>query len=129
MTTFDGVMVWVPDVRRTTDFWERAFGVRPRWVRDEGDYAQLETGATTLQFADESAAPTTGVVVTPNRPDQPAAGVQVTLAVPDVSTAYGTAVAAGARPVAAPVIKPWGQSVAYVRDLDGLLVELSSPGD
>lgn len=129
MTTFDGVMVWVPDVRRTTELWDRAFGIRPRWVRDEGDYAQLDTGATTLQFADESAAPASGVVVARNRLDQPAAGVQVTLAVPDVPAAYGTALAAGAQPVAAPVTKPWGQSVAYVRDLDGLLVELSSPGD
>jgi hypothetical protein len=27
-------------------------------------------------------------------------------------------------PVVEPVSKPWGQTVAYVRDLDGFLVEL-----
>jgi len=37
--------------------------------------------------------------------------------------------AAGARKVADPVTKPWGQVVAYVRDLNGLLVELTTAGD
>jgi hypothetical protein len=36
-------------------------------------------------------------------------------------------VAAGALPAAEPVRKPWGQTVAYVRDLDGFLVELCTP--
>jgi hypothetical protein len=29
--------------------------------------------------------------------------------------------------VTAPQTKPWGQDVAYVRDLDGNLIELASP--
>jgi len=33
-------------------------------------------------------------------------------------------VAAGATPMAAPVAKPWGQLVSYVRCPDGTLVEL-----
>lgn len=129
MTTFDGIMIWVPDVRASTEFWAKAFDVEARWVRDEGDYAQLETGATTLQFADEAAAPGSGVRVAPNRPDGPAAGVQVSLAVDDVPAAFDRAVGAGAAAVAEPVTKPWGQAVAYVRDLNGLLVELSSAMD
>lgn len=129
MTGFDGIMVWVPDVRATTEFWAKAFDVPARWVRDEGDYAQLETGATTLQFADEGAAPGSGVEIAPNRIERPAPGIQVSLAVEDVPAAFERAVGAGARPVAEPVTKPWGQAVAYVRDLDGLLVELSSAMD
>jgi lactoylglutathione lyase len=34
---------------------------------------------------------------------------------------------AGAAPLSAPAIKPWGQTVAYVRDPFGTLVELASP--
>ena len=41
--------------------------------------------------------------------------------------AFARAVAAGATPLKEPVTKPWGQTVAYVRDLDGFLVELCSP--
>jgi lactoylglutathione lyase len=37
------------------------------------------------------------------------------------------AVAAGAQLVREPVEKPWGQTVAYVRDPNGTLVELGEP--
>ena len=41
--------------------------------------------------------------------------------------AYDTAVAAGAKSVSKPEKKPWGQTVAYVRDNNGFLVELCTP--
>lgn len=129
MATLDGLMFWVPDVVKTVDFYERAFGLQRRWLRDEGDYAQLDTGSTTLQFAVESAAPGSGVDLRPHRPDGPAAAVQLSLSVDDVPEAWARATAAGATGVAEPVRKPWGQVVAYVRDLDGILVELTSAGD
>jgi uncharacterized glyoxalase superfamily protein PhnB len=44
----------------------------------------------------------------------------------DPHAAYTHAIAAGALPVQAPRAKPWGQVVGYVRDLDGVLVELCS---
>lgn len=53
--------------------------------------------------------------------------MQLALATADVDGAFDRAVEAGAHPVAPPVTKPWGQVVAYVRDLDGILVEVSSP--
>jgi uncharacterized glyoxalase superfamily protein PhnB len=45
----------------------------------------------------------------------------------DVETAYRHAVSTGAVEVKAPVKKPWGQVVGYVRDLNGFLVEICSP--
>lgn len=129
MTSLDGLMFWVSDVVKTVDFYERAFGVQRRWVREEGDYAQMETGGTTLQFAAESAAPGSGVDLRPHRPDMQAAAVQLSLSVADVPQAWARATAAGAAAVAEPVTKPWGQVVAYVRDLDGILVELTTAGD
>jgi lactoylglutathione lyase len=129
MTTFDGLMFWVADVPATVAFYEEAFGLRRRWLRDEGDYAQMDTGAVVLQFAVESAAPTSGLKIRPHRADEDAAAVQLGLTADDVPAAYRRAVAAGATAVAEPVTKPWGQIVAYVRDPDGILVELTSPGD
>jgi catechol 2,3-dioxygenase-like lactoylglutathione lyase family enzyme len=82
-----------------------------------------ETGATALAFADETFPPSKGVLAL-NRTTGPAAGVEVALVVEDVAKAFARAVAAGALPVVEPVSKPWGQTVAYVRDLDGFLVEL-----
>jgi lactoylglutathione lyase len=44
-----------------------------------------------------------------------------------VETAFKRAIAAGAIEVARPARKPWGQTVSYVRDPNGLLVEICSP--
>lgn len=125
----DGIMIWVPDVRRTVRFYEEAFDIRPRWVRDEGDYAQLETGEVVLQFAAESAAPTTGAEVRVARPADPPLGAQLALVADDVPAAVERAVGAGGALVADPVTKPWGQVIAYVRDVNGFLVELATAGD
>jgi uncharacterized glyoxalase superfamily protein PhnB len=37
------------------------------------------------------------------------------------------AVAAGAALVTPPAQKPWGQTVAHVRDLNGVLIEICTP--
>ena len=42
----------------------------------------------------------------------------------DVAAAFARALESGATPVVEPVTKPWGQTVAYVRDLNGFFVEL-----
>jgi len=61
--------------------------------------------------------------VAANESTQPL-GMEIGFTVADVQAAYDQAVAAGARALAAPVTKPWGQTVAYVRCPDGTLVEL-----
>jgi uncharacterized glyoxalase superfamily protein PhnB len=40
---------------------------------------------------------------------------------------HARALAAGAANVSDPATKPWGQTVAYVRDQTGFLVELCTP--
>lgn len=124
----DGIVIWVSDVPATVDFYRDAFGLSVRWMRGEGDYAQLETGSVLLQFAAESAAPTTGADIRPNRAHDPVPGFQLALAADDVHVAFATAVRAGATVVAEPEVKPWGQTIAYVRDLQGVLVELATRG-
>jgi lactoylglutathione lyase len=46
------------------------------------------------------------------------------LVVRDVHAAVARAVDAGASHVVEPMVKPWGQTLAYVRDDTGFLVEL-----
>ena len=122
------VIFVVPDVANTMDFYERAFGLSRRFVDDGGTYGELETGATTLAFVGEALAATSiPVALRPNRPDDPPAAAQVTLVTDDVAAAFERAVAAGAVPLAGPAETPWGQTVAYVRDGNGVLVELGTP--
>lgn len=117
------LILYVPAVEPSLAFYEAAFGLRRRFLHESGTYGELETGATALAFADETSTPSAGQFAL-NRRAALAAGAEVGLVVDDVAAAYDRAVAAGAAPVLPPTSKPWGQVVAYVRDLDGFLVEL-----
>lgn len=125
---FAYTILYVPDVARSLVFYETAFGFQRRFLHESGTYGELETGATTLSFAAEPLAES-------NLPGgfqpadlaRPPAASEIGFTTADVSAAYERALAAGARSVAAPKTKPWGQVVAYVRDLDGHLVELCTP--
>ena len=117
------VIIYVSDVRNTVAFYRRAFGVEPRFIHESGEYAELETGATALAFANELSTITRDAFV-PNRAGAKAAGAEVAFVVTDVPAAFAKAVDQGATPVAEPIDKPWGQTISYVRDLNGFLVEL-----
>ncbi|MBZ4420793.1 VOC family protein [Myxococcus sp. RHSTA-1-4] len=121
------VILYVQDVPATVDFYEKAFGLQRRFLHESNTYAEMETGATALAFAVEGLAKENGLTVRPNRAKEDAAAVEVALVTPEVQAAFERAVKAGARPVQPPRQKPWGQTVAYVRDLDGVLVELCTP--
>jgi uncharacterized glyoxalase superfamily protein PhnB len=121
------VIVYVQDVPATVDFYEKAFGLTRRFLHESHTYAEMETGATALAFAAESLARENGLTVRPNRAGEDSAAVEVALVTPDVQAAFERAVKAGARPAVPPKQKPWGQTVAYVRDISGVLVELCTP--
>ena len=54
-------------------------------------------------------------------------GVEVALVTDGVAEAHARALKAGAISLKEPMVKPWGQTVSYVRCPDGTLVELCSP--
>jgi uncharacterized glyoxalase superfamily protein PhnB len=94
-------------------------------VHESGSYAEMETGETALAFAQEEFTPTAGKF-TLNRRENPTPGAEVGLVSANVEARYRIAVHHGAEPVLEPTLKPWGQTVAYVRDLNGFLVEICS---
>ena len=124
---FGYAIVYVPDVRAATDFYAAAFGFKLRFHADDWDYAELETGDTTLAFAAERMADVTGIAFTPNRPDATAAGIELAFVTEQVAEGFARAIETGATPVSEPHQMPWGQTVSYVRDLNGVLVEICSP--
>ncbi len=126
---FGYTIIWVDDVVKTIEFYEKAFGFVRRTLRDMGHFtwAEIETGETTLAFSSTSEAQTlfpSGFH--PNDPTQPPALVQISFITPDVATAYIRAVGAGAKGLDAPKKQPWGQTIARVRDPNGVLVSLVS---
>jgi catechol 2,3-dioxygenase-like lactoylglutathione lyase family enzyme len=124
---FGYTIMYVPDVERALAFYEQAFGLARKMVAPGGEYGELNTGETTLGFAANSMASHFEFALHPNESSAAPPAIEVAFTTEDVPKAYAAAIAAGALPVAVPTSKPWGQIVAYVRDLNGVLVELCTP--
>lgn len=124
---FGYTIIYVADVIATIDFYERAFGLKRRFVHESHLYAELDTGETTLAFASETMAEMNSLAIRSNRKGEIPSGFEIALVTDDPRAAFAKAVAAGADAVSSPVGKPWGQIVGYVRDIDGCLVEICSP--
>jgi lactoylglutathione lyase len=120
---FGYTILYVPDVAASLDFYERAFAQRRRLLHESGQYAELETGFTTLAFASHELAAANVPGLSPSA----GSSFEVCFVTDDVRKAYATSLEAGADAVSEPQTKPWGQEVAYVRDPDGNLIELASP--
>ncbi len=121
------IIIYVPNTTKAVSFYEKAFGLTRRFIHESGSYAEMETGNTALTFADEEDVSTCHAFE-PNRASASrAAGAEIALVTSDVAASFATAVAAGATPLLEPTEKQWGQTIAYVRDLNGFLVELCSP--
>jgi catechol 2,3-dioxygenase-like lactoylglutathione lyase family enzyme len=127
MVKFSYTILYVEDVPRTVAFYENAFGLKQRFIHESAQYAELETGATTLAFAaNELAESNLPEGFLKNSRANPPAGIEIGFVTNDVSAAFQKAVEMGAIAVVEPKFKPWGQTVAYVRDLDGILCEICS---
>ncbi len=128
--TLQSIMLYVPDVRASVAFYERAFGLKTAFVTEEGDYAQMETGGAALAFAAESAAPGLGLDLRLHCPGEPAAALQLALVLAegeDPAAAFARVGEAGGTVVNPPTARPWGQTVGHVRDPDGVLIEIGTP--
>jgi len=124
------VILYVKNVETSLSFYEKAFGLKRRFYSNEDGkaYGELETGAARLAFASISLAEENikEKVATSIDAGKPLA-FEVALVTKDVEGLFKTAVKAGAKPVMKPTKKPWGQTVAYLKDCDGNLVELCTP--
>ena len=121
------IIIYVSNVPNTVAFYETAFALTCRFIHESSLYAEMETGSATLAFAGNEAAEMIGLKVLPNDPKAIAAGWEICLIANDVAAAYEHAVAKRCNPVAPPTENPWGQTVSYLRDLNGCLVEIASP--
>ena len=125
---FGYTIVYVPSVTEALTFYKEAFGFETRFLHDSEQYGELETGATVLAFASHAMGEMNlGGQYQKTDPNSAPLGVELAFVTDDVASAYAKAVVAGASPIKAPIEKPWGQVVAYVRAKDGSLIELCSP--
>jgi lactoylglutathione lyase len=122
---FGYTILYVDDVASTLDFYGKAFDLPTRFLHESGTYGELETGATALAFASRTMLREMGK--TPQPPVLSAPTGEIALVTDDVAAAVRRAVEAGAKPVQDAQEMPWGQTIAYVGDLNGFLVEICTP--
>jgi lactoylglutathione lyase len=125
---FSYTIIYVRDVPQAVAFYAKAFNLKQRFIHESNQYAEMETGETTIAFASNQLAQSNlpsgfeenSLLNLPH-------GMEIGFVVDDVADAFNCAIASGAVTVVQPKIKPWGQTVAYVRDLDGILISINSP--
>jgi lactoylglutathione lyase len=120
-------ILYVDDVSQAVAFYERAFSLTRKFVHAAGDFAEMETGGTSLAFCSLRLLRELGK--SPGRPDSAAPCFEIAFVTPDVAGAVQRALDAGGRLLQAPETMAWGQTVAYVTDLNGFVVELCTPMD
>ncbi|AWG26370.1 VOC family protein [Flavobacterium kingsejongi] len=121
-------ILYVQDVVKTVEFYENAFAFQRKFIAPDNSYAELISGSTTLSFAaiDLAASNLTAGFITSTLKAKPF-GIEIGMVTDDVPTTLAAAITAGATLLETPKTKPWGQIVAYVRDLDGFLIEICTP--
>jgi len=125
---FGYTIVYVVSVVEALSFYQEAFGFETRFLHESNQYGELETGETVLAFAThEMGEMNLEGKYQKTNPDSAPLGIELAFVTDDVASAYTKAIAAGAIPLKKPVEKPWGQTVAYIRDKEGSLIELCSP--
>ena len=86
---FGYTIIYVPDVAASLAFFERAFGLALRFLHESGTYGELDTGATTLAFADHALghANFPGGHVAAHSSEKPL-GMEIAFVTPDVPAAH-----------------------------------------
>jgi len=127
MIKFGYTILYVKDVERSIAFYEKAFDLKRKFVAGDA-YGELDTGATTLSFASIPQAQSNlkSEIQISSSKEKPF-GIEIGFTTDDVEATYQKAIAAGATEEAKASYKPHGQTVAYVRDPDGFLVEICTP--
>jgi uncharacterized glyoxalase superfamily protein PhnB len=124
---FGYTILYVDDVEASVAFYERAFGFKRKMVQPD-EFGELDTGTTKLAFAAKAhVVKLFPIPFQQSGPTHDAPPIELGLVTKDVQAAFDKAVAAGAVAVTTPAKKPWGQTVGYVRDNNGFLVEICTP--
>jgi lactoylglutathione lyase len=121
----------VKNVASTVEFYEKAFGLKLHYLHPSAGYAELASGSTVIAFMSEEFVEKTQLLgdlqYHRNHRSSPALGAHVAFWSDAIESDWEAAVEAGASVVSPLQPKPWGQITGYLRDLDGIVVELCTP--
>lgn len=121
-------IIYVEDVTLTIEFYEKAFGFLRKFVTPENDYGELDTGGTTISFASlELGASNFSKSFDKVEKEKNAIGIELAFTTENIKVDFQKAIDQGAEVFEKIVEKPWGQKVGYLRDINGVLIEVCTP--
>jgi len=121
---------YVENVKETIEFYQKAFGFKQKFITPENDYGELLSGETTIAFASIALGNSNfkkGFTKT-EKTEKPF-GVEMAFVSDNIELDFKIALDMGATEYEPLVEKPWGQKVGYLRDNNGLLIEICTPID
>ncbi len=119
---------YVDNVEKTIEFYEKAFGFHRKFITPENDYGELISGETTIAFASIELGNTNfkkGFEKIKN--NEKPIGMELAFVTETIEKDFQKAIEAGAIEFEEIKEKPWGQKVGYVRDINGILIEICTP--
>jgi methylmalonyl-CoA/ethylmalonyl-CoA epimerase len=119
------VVLTVPDFDEAIAFYRDALGFEQLadWSGEDGRVILLDGGRATIELFDERQAESVDRIEAGRRVSGP---VRLAVEVTDLDATTGRLTAAGAEPMADPVVPPWGGRNARLRTPDGLQLTLFS---
>lgn len=118
-------ILYVENVLKTIEFYEKAFGFQRKFITPEKDYGELISGETTISFASVELGNSNfkngfQKSSTANKPF----GVELAFTTDNIEVDFEKAKKEGAIEVTQLTTKPWGQKVGYLKDNNGFLIEI-----
>jgi lactoylglutathione lyase len=125
MIKYTYTILYVENVTKSIEFYEKSFGFSRKFVTPENDYGEIITGQTTISFASKSLANSNlkNSFIESDLKNKPF-GIELGFVTENVSETIESAKNNGGIIIEEPKQKPWGQIVAYIRDIDGFLIEI-----
>ena len=121
-------IIYVKSVLETIEFYEKAFGFSRKFITPEHDYGELDTGGTTISFASLELGNSNfseGIDVIDI--SKKTVGIELAFTTENIELDFQKALDNGAYLFEPLIEKPWGQKVGYLRDPNGVLIEICTP--
>lgn len=128
MLSYSYTILYVESVEQTITFYEKAFGFIKKFMTPEGDYGELLSGDTTIAFASLELGESNlknGFI--PSHRNNKPFGIELTFVSSDIKADFNKAIQEGAIVIEDLTVKPWGQTVGYIKDINGFLIEICTP--
>jgi len=119
---------YVENVEETIHFYEKAFGFNRKFITPENDYGELISGETTIAFASLELGNSNfkkGFEKIEN--NEKPIGMEMVFVTEKIEEDFQKAINEGAIEFEKIVEKSWGQKVGYVKDNNGILIEICTP--